>query len=807
MQEQKDKKYWKKVRRLRRREKRAEKRRERREKLQHFSSRILEKIKENKRIRKEKAKQAQRDHERRKKQEQEAGGFWAVRRRRIRRFFIRVWRKIEQIKAADRRHFVAFSLIALSVLAAFTVCDLSIDRLVMALGDFKNSVIYYFCHMTNREYTGPVSVNTMPEVDLQRVCPFSIAEVMRKLELLDVAIFSKQMFMAYLAATAQFCRNICIYILMFVPVMVLVVFVIGLFVFALRTVRKDTKPLIFWKKHIRSVFRGVFGWVRDMIGFIKENGYEFWLIVIWLFNLNFATIVVEFFAWYFYFIPSFNFASLGVNLGRLFIDALIMLWSAPWWFWAIAGWLVFDDFRRSVGYNVLRHHEAMNASFFASLPLSSLVIGTMGAGKTTTVTDLGLTGQNYFRRKAEEMMFEIEMKFPNFPIQRFEDAIDGAHRARVIFNKASVRPFIDKIKEQYKKCPTPHNLFGYDLKEEAVAFDDNLTTRDLFSYLEGYAKLYYLYTIESPLICANYAVRCDAYLQDQGNFPLWFDDFFEMSPEESKENEQFCHILDWDTMRRGKYMDKNNPFIGSKEFGIDLEPEKGKERGNQVENKGMKKTDEGVNPLNDGYNDYVKIRRHASTIENFCFGKEIGDEQRMETLGADLRNLSYVIKILEKSDIKIAMPFYALGNLFFALTYDAFRAFCRKLRYRRGDNSFFRYTIMNVYALFLHHHWRVVNTFGYNVQTVAYKFGDDESEWSQAKYYIARAKIYSNRFKTDSYEDIIDRQALKSGVGIEDYPQYGNTRATTEEIHKQHSYAMERYMKEREHIEEDEKAE
>ena len=177
----------------------------------------------------------------------------------------------------------------------------------------------------------------------------------------------------------------------------------------------------------------------------------------------------------------------------------------------------------------------------------------------------------------------------------------------------------------------------------------------------------------------------------------------------------------------------------------------------------------------------------------------------METLGADLRNLSYVIKILEKSDTKIAMPFYALGNLFYAVTYNAFKAFCRKLRHRRGDNSFFRYTVMNLYALFLHHHWRVVNTFGYNVQTVAYKFGDDESEWSQAKYYLARAKIYSNRFKTDSYEDIIDRQAFKSGVGIEDYPQYTSTRATTEEIHMQHSYAMERYMKEREHNDEDKK--
>ena len=42
--------------------------------------------------------EAQLEYERKKRQEKEAGGFWAVRRRRLRRFFLRVWRKLKSIK-------------------------------------------------------------------------------------------------------------------------------------------------------------------------------------------------------------------------------------------------------------------------------------------------------------------------------------------------------------------------------------------------------------------------------------------------------------------------------------------------------------------------------------------------------------------------------------------------------------------------------------------------------------------------------------------------------------------------------------
>ena len=707
MQEKKDKKYWREARRARRRVKRAEKRRERREALQRFSLWIREYFKEKKRIRKEKAKQAQLEYERKKRQEKEAGGFWAVRRRRLRRFFLRVWRKLKSIKNADRRHIVALSVVVLSIVATFTVCDLSVERLLMAFGDLKESIVFYFCHVVGIEYTGNASINTMPEIDLQRVCPFSIADVLRKLELLDDVLFTKQMFRAYLAATAQACRYISIYILTFLPVTILLVFVIRRIVFAHRTDRKDTKPLIFWKKNIRPVFRKVVGWIRDMIGFIKEHGYEFWLIVIWLFNLNFATILIEFFAWYLYFIPTTSFVSLGVNLWRLFVDALIMLWSAPWWFWVIAGWLVFDDMRRNIGFTILKAHEKINEAFFEVLCVFVLIVGTMGLGKTTLMTSLALTGQNVLRKRAHKLMYRLDLQFPNFPWQRFEDAIDGAHRAGVIKKKVHVKRFLKKKIKKFEDNPTPHNLFGYDFENEAKCFNDCLQIKDLFSALVSYGELYYAYTIDLPLILSNYSIRSDAVLNDEGNHPCWDDDFFERTPEESMANQEYSHIFDWDTMRTGKMMDPNNPLRGSTDIGIKAITEGAKDRGNQVENKGMKKEDVKANPLNDGFNLRIKTDRHSALMEGYCFSKTLMDEQRADSLGADARELGDVINIRCKTEKKIAMPFFALGKLIYALWDDKMYDFYYELRIKRGDQSLFKYFVTNLYCLFYHHYLRM----------------------------------------------------------------------------------------------------
>lgn len=42
---------------------------------------------------------------------------------------------------------------------------------------------------------------------------------------------------------------------------------------------------------------------------------------------------------------------------------------------------------------------------------------------------------------------------------------------------------------------------------------------NLFDVLETYAQLYYIYSMETPLVVSNYSTRFDNVLVDAGNFP------------------------------------------------------------------------------------------------------------------------------------------------------------------------------------------------------------------------------------------------------------------------------------------------
>ena len=287
---------------------------------------------------------------------------------------------------------------------------------------------------------------------------------------------------------------------------------------------------------------------------------------------------------------------------------------------------------------------------------------------------------------------------------------------------------------------------------------------------------------------SNYSVRSDASLTDKGNFPIWDDDFFQKSARESEETQEYSHILDMDTMRLGKIMNPENPFRGSKDIGIVMITEMGKERGNMLEHKGMKRESDTANPLNDLFNNRIKMDRHAALIENFSFTKIMGDEQREESLGADARELADIVKIKDKSEPKLAMPGYAFGNLVYTLFGSKFEDLYYEYRFERGDQTLFGYALKNLFCLFYHHHLRIMNTFGYHVLTIEICDGKDDEKGEQFDYYISYKKDYSNRFKSDGFVDGFEEQSKLTEYGLVDYPQFSGIKSTVKEMKTMNSY-------------------
>ena len=94
---------------------------------------------------------------------------------------------------------------------------------------------------------------------------------------------------------------------------------------------------------------------------------------------------------------------------------------------------------------------------------------------------------------------------------------------------------------------------------------NGLYEEDIFDVLSTYARLYFIYVIESSLIVSNYSVRETNEQISLGNFPLWNLSFFG-----NETDGRFSHILDFDTLRLGRKVIENNKNTGSFEFGIIL---------------------------------------------------------------------------------------------------------------------------------------------------------------------------------------------------------------------------------------------
>lgn len=124
-----------------------------------------------------------------------------------------------------------------------------------------------------------------------------------------------------------------------------------------------------------------------------------------------------------------------------------------------------------------------------------------------------------------------------------------------------------------------------------------------------------------------------------------------------------AHILDFDVLRLGRKVMENNPRAGSFEFGVVGITEIGKERGNNLELKEVRKGTDEANQKNDLFNSWLKMCRHSATIDNFPFIKVFTDEQRPESWGADARDLCDVIHIVSSGDTRLTLPaLYDRGN-------------------------------------------------------------------------------------------------------------------------------------------------
>ena len=658
-----------------------------------------------------------------------------------------------------------------------------------ACRDFGLSVAYYFCELIGIDYSFTPTVTEYSGVlQWEILLPSDWDGFTVSAKQYFALLIDGENFVSYWSAVG----NVMLIVAKIIAILLPCVLVLWLVLWRMyrhgnTDHNRDTVPLKVFKRLARWTYQPIKRAILSYRDYLSGHR-AVWVcwIVLWVFHLNGASVVMGFLAYYFYFVLSFDVANLYVQVCKLFIDLQVIFRNFPWWSIVTVCWLLFNRWRKRIALNRLRHFEARNCGFINELPIVSMSCGSMGRKKTTLITDMVLSQEVMFRQKALEILQTNDMKFPYFPWIAFEDELRRCMEHGTVYNLASVKAWVALKRSRFIRHRNAQTqLYGYDYARYGTTFDDSLKISRLFEVLETYAQAYFIYVIQSSLIVANYSVRTDNMMADNGNFPMWLTDFF---PKRRRPQSRHAHILDFDVLRLGRKVLENNPKAGSFEFGVVGITEIGKERGNNLELREIKKGSDDTNQKNDLFNSWLKMCRHSATVDNFPFIKVFTDEQRPESWGADARDLCDVVHIVSSGDTRLALPFYTIEEMLSEWAFNRFLSLYYDFRFRRGDNTLLVHLLKSVTAWLWRRNLRIYNRYGYSVLKIEKERGTMDGKTENKKYYLMSAKIYAQRFSTDCFSDYFNDMAAKSKTGLIDYLEYATEKATVEELKMQNSY-------------------
>lgn len=684
--------------------------------------------------------------------------------------------------------------IALILLAAF-VFPKSYLRLNEGFIDLFSSIKFYFLELVGIEH------NTLPTVELYskvintEVLPQDYPTFQANTTIYFKLLLSSENFALYTLELTNVLTNVLKAIAIILPCVIFLFYLTKkVYTKPNNKYNEDTLPLRIYKWIITNIIHPLKNILKEFFNYVKEREYIYvtWIFLV-LLNLNIVTILIEFIAFYIYFAITLKFNALYVQFNKLVIDlAPLFTIFSPWILLPIL-LLILNNVRKKIAQNRLRRFEAKNCGFISSLPIVTITCGSMGKKKTTMVTDMALSQEVMFRQRALKTIQKIDLIFSRFPWICFEKELEKCIEYNVIYNLATVKEWVRLKRRRYEKH---HNkdlqLYGYNVEEYKVNFNDRLKNSNIFDLLETYAMAYFIYILETSLIVSNYSIRTDNEKVSVGNFPLWQYDFFPKDLTKGKHS----HILDFDVLRLGKKVVENNEKSGSFEFGVVVITEVGKERGNNLELKEIKKGTSETNQKNDLFNSWLKMCRHSSTVDNYPYIKVFTDEQRPESWGADARDLSDIIHIAKSCRERLALPFFTLEEMIYEWFSNFFIRIYYDFRFVRGDNTLLIHILKGITSVICKHNLRTYNTYGYSVLKVEKERGTQDGKRDSHNYYLMNKKIYSSRFSTDCFSDYFNDLARKSSVGLKDYVEYATKKASVSELKSQNSYFINSIYKE-----------
>ncbi len=555
----------------------------------------------------------------------------------------------------------------------------------------------------------------------------------------------------------------------------------------------ESKPLRFanWMKE--RVFLPVFNFVKSVfVTLIQKRLYFIPLVVIYGIYLNVFAIILDAFAFLFYFSSSFK----VVAIYQFAYTTIYSLWPTlsriPLPLYLLGAFYIFKLWQKKVGIDRLYHLDAKNKGFAKSLGVVISVVAPPRAGKTTFLNSLGQDYDEIFRTDFLDIIETQSAYFPDFPFNELESFIDKKREDNSIPNRYVIKDVIAKLFWDYEE--TGVFKFTYDLKAEIRHVSAGNKIIFLEDALITYAEAYYYYSYDGALVSANFSNRFDSILLRQNDkFPLWNYFPLVINPYDSLDLTHFSKNINFDSFRIfkkvGKTATKDLPLT---DIGVYLEMEASKQWGNQHDNKEFKKTDETANPLNDGFSMFLSSFAHASLIDYQPFIRYVMDYQRVGDLGAKFGGMAEtrVTIIPLKEDPKITLPLFIVAPVIYGFLINLRKKlYTRKYRHYRSDRTFLFNLINKVGSWATRRMSVITNSYCYIEDHVTTTAGNDDSGidmLAKKKYYKLFKKHYSDRFRSDALRVIYEDASRPGLLAFKDFTDLD---MSAEDLQYQNSYA------------------
>lgn len=703
------------------------------------------------------------------------------------------------MRKVDYRHFLCAAITLGFIACGVFIFPNAICRIAESGRDVGISTAYLFTELFTSGDKVALTVNDMPSWQLteSRFAPLDFLpntweEFETKWSLYWDAVFSKVMFLRYIVFVVKTITYVATAVGLF-PL-----FWGVFFYFFKRYISKknnsngeDSKGVRRWKRIFDYTYRPVKAWLVEFVGFIRcSTWWKIWL-GIWAYNFNVIAIALEFLAFYLYFIYSLDVLSIYTQVYKLVLDLTPMIRFIPGIIWAVIIIVGLEVWAHHLGYKKLRHRERKNRGLINERGIVTTIDAVMGGGKTELMTDMGLSCEVELRDRAFDIIVECDFLFPYFPWIKLERELKIATAFHVTYDLNSIRRWVRKKYQRWCKNMCPEKIFGYDYERYGLFHNDKLKIENIWQVIEDYACAYFIYAVQCSLIISNYSVRSDVDKIDFGNFVRFNTDFFRRDPRMAPAYSRRSKILDFDMLRFGKRVLKNNPNRHALGFGVYLITEIDKERKNQLELKSVDRKSEDANQQNDLFNPLLKMIRHACVVRNRVFIFIITDLQRPEDWGAGGREVGELMHVTGQEEKRPVLPFFApfwTFELLFLLLFNPFLKVYYDYRVARGDNTSLVYGMHGAFAKLKEWYDNTCNTFDSIPVNIDLESGRMDGERVSKVYYKSPKKTRSERYETACLQGMFEQYAADNTVGIMDLDEYSDKMATQEELRKQHSY-------------------